>query len=116
MKHDSTLKGRFLALNGALTSNRCFIAREFEESLNVGKQMMGEQPVRLQVTHKSYVKRLQMRIAKIVKLGIITLDSRVAQQGQLLKCLSRSAGKLARSVLRGRSGRKAGELPGHTKI
>ena len=44
MKHDSTLKGRFLALNGVLTSNRCFIAREFEESLNVGKQMMGEQP------------------------------------------------------------------------
>ena len=72
--------------------------------------------VRLQVTHKSHVKRLQMRIAKIVILVIITLDSRVAQQGQLLKCLSRCEGKLSCPVLRGRSGRKAGELPGVYKL
>ncbi len=47
MKHDLTLKVRdssFSILNGVPTSNRSFIAREFEESSKVGTQMTGVKP------------------------------------------------------------------------
>jgi hypothetical protein len=83
MKHDSTLKVRdsnFSILNGVPTSNRCFIAREFGESLKAGGQMTGVTPgapagdpikwhtINWEAT-RGHVRRLQMRIAKAVKEG-----------------------------------------------
>jgi len=47
MKHDSTLKDRdsnISTLNRVPTSNRCFIAKEFEESSEAGTQMTGGTP------------------------------------------------------------------------
>lgn len=83
MKHDLTLKDRdtkFSILNGVPTSNRCFIAREIEESLEVGTQMTGVKPdaptgdatkwhAIIWDAARRHVRRLQMRIAKAVKEG-----------------------------------------------
>lgn len=83
MKHDSTLKVRdsnFSIPNGVPTSNRCFIAREFEESSEAGTQMTGVSPgapagdaIRWHTISwdavRHHVRRLQMRIAKAVKEG-----------------------------------------------
>ena len=83
MKHDSTLKGRnskVSILNGVLTSNGCFIAREFEESSKVGTQMTGAKPgaptgdaikwpAIIWEAVRRRVRRLQMRIAKAAKEG-----------------------------------------------
>jgi RNA-directed DNA polymerase len=83
MKHDLTLKVRdskFSILNGVPTSNRCFIAREFEESSKVGTQMTGVKPgaptgdatkwhTIIWDAVRRHVRRLQMRIAKAVKEG-----------------------------------------------
>jgi len=61
-----------------LTSNRCFVAREFEESLETGTQMTGVNPgapvgdaikwhsIIWEATRR-HIRRLQMRIAKAVK-------------------------------------------------
>jgi len=62
------------------TSNRCFIAREIEESSKVGTQMTGVKPgtpagdeitwhTIIWDTVRRHVRRLQMRIAKAVKDG-----------------------------------------------
>jgi hypothetical protein len=82
MKHDLTLKGReskFSILKGVLTSNRCFIARELKESSEAGTQMTGIIPgapagdaikwhtMRWDAARR-HVRRLQMRIAKAVKV------------------------------------------------
>ena len=83
MKHDLTLKVRdsnFSTLKGVPTSNRCFIAREIEESSKVGTQMTGVKPgaptgdatkwhTIIWDAIRRHVRRLQMRIAKAVKEG-----------------------------------------------
>lgn len=83
MKHDLTLKVRdsnLSNLNGVPTSNKCFIAREFEESSEAGTQMTGVIPgapvgdaIKWQTMSwdaaRRHVRRLQMRIAKAVKEG-----------------------------------------------
>ena len=83
MKHDLTLKDRnskISMLNRVPTSNRCFIAREFEESSEAGTQMTGVSPgapagdaikwhTVIWDAVRRHVRRLQMRIAKAVKEG-----------------------------------------------
>jgi len=83
MKHDLTLKvqkSNFLIPNRVLTSNRCFIAREFEESSETGTQMTGFIPgapvggvikwhTIIWEAVRRHIRRLQMRIAKAVKEG-----------------------------------------------
>ena len=83
MKHDSTLKVRDSSLSipkRVPTSNWCFIAREFGESLKAGTQMSGVKPgapagglIKWHTINwdaeRGHVRRLQMRIAKAVKEG-----------------------------------------------
>jgi len=80
MKYDSSLKVTVVChpgLKGLLTSDRCFIAREFGESSQMGKQMtvpatgapIGKAKSWASInwnTARAIVRRLQMRIAKAI--------------------------------------------------
>lgn len=82
MQYSSTLKAETTVRpNGVLTSNRCFIAREFEGSSKMRTQMTVPQGTGALINDakrwqsidwnaaRREVRRLQMRIAKAVKEG-----------------------------------------------
>ena len=124
MQYSSTLKAETTAWpNGVLTSNRCFIAREFEESSKMRTQMMVPQGTGALINDakrwqsidwnaaRREVRRLQMRIAKAVR----ETNSRATPQGSPFEMLEPYEGKLSRTVLRGERGGNAPDLPGPMK-